>query len=101
MTLSVLVSLCSGKAPYPVSTSKTFTGLAVGFAVQDGLLSLEDHVVDFFPERLPSKPGGNMQKMKVKHLLTMSTGFAKDPHDFPGLVRMTSMEPVLTAAIRA
>ena len=45
------------------STSKTFTGLAVGFAVQDGLLSLEDHVVDFFPERLPSKPGGNMQKM--------------------------------------
>ena len=65
------------------STSKTFTGLAVGFAVQDGLLSLEDHVVDFFPERLPSKPGGNMQKMKVKHLLTMSTGFAKDPHDFP------------------
>ena len=65
------------------SASKTFTGLAVGFAVQEGKLSLEDRVVDWFPERLPSKHCENMEKMKVKHLLTMSTGFAKDPHDFP------------------
>lgn len=65
------------------SGSKSFTGLAVGFAVQDGLLSVEDTVVSFFPERLVGKPCENMLKMKVKHLLTMSPGFAKDPHDFP------------------
>lgn len=65
------------------SSSKTFTGLAVGFAVQDGLLSLNDRVVDFFPERLPAKTCENMEKMRVRHLLTMTTGFAKDPHDFP------------------
>ena len=65
------------------SASKTFTGLAVGFAVQEGKLSLEDRVVDWFPERLPARTCENMEKMKVKHLLTMSTGFAKDPHDFP------------------
>lgn len=65
------------------SASKSFTGLAVGFAAQDGLLSLDDRVVDFFPEYLPEKTCANMEKMRVRHLLTMSTGFLKDPHDFP------------------
>ncbi len=65
------------------SASKTYAGLAIGFAVQDGLLSLDDRVVSFFPEYLPSRPGENMEKMKIRHLLTMSTGFAADPHDFP------------------
>lgn len=65
------------------SASKTFTGLAVGFAVQDGKLSLDDRIVDWFKDRLPAKTSENMEKMRVRHLLTMSTGFAKDPHDFP------------------
>lgn len=65
------------------SASKTFTGLAVGFAVQDGLLSMEDRVVDWFPDYLPARACENMEKMRVRHLLMMSTGFAKDPHDFP------------------
>lgn len=34
------------------SFSKSFTSTAVGFAVQDGLLSLEDHVMDFFLIRI-------------------------------------------------
>lgn len=65
------------------SASKTFTALAVGFAVQDGLLSLDDRVVDWFQDRLPARTCENMERMKVRHLLTMTTGFAKDPHDFP------------------
>ncbi len=65
------------------SASKSFTGLAVGLAAEDGLLSLTDKVVSFFPERLPARTGEYMEKMTVKDLLTMSTGFAKDPHDFP------------------
>ena len=65
------------------SASKTFTGLAVGFAIQDGLLSLEDRVVSFFPERLPAKTCEYMEMIKVRDLLTMTTGFAQDPHDFP------------------
>lgn len=65
------------------SASKTFTGLAVCFAAQDGALSLEDRVVSWFQEQLPARTCANMEKMTVRHLLTMSTGFAKDPHDFP------------------
>lgn len=65
------------------STSKSITGLAVGFAVEDGFLSLDDRVVSWFPERLQAKTCENMERMTVRDLLTMSTGFAKDPHDFP------------------
>lgn len=64
------------------SVSKTFTGLAVGFAVQDGFLSLNDRVVSFFPEYLPSPACANMEQMTVEHLLTMSTGLESDPHAF-------------------
>ena len=64
------------------SVSKTFTGLAVGFAVEEGLLSLSDRVVSFFPEYLPSPVCENMAKMTVKNLLTMATGMERDPHDF-------------------
>ncbi|MCJ7834671.1 beta-lactamase family protein [Cuneatibacter sp. NSJ-177] len=64
------------------SASKTYTGLAVGFAVEEGVLSLDQSVVSFFQDRLPAKTCENMEKMTVRHLLTMSTGFAADPHDF-------------------
>ena len=61
------------------SLSKSFTSTAVGFAVQDGLLSLTDKLVDFFPEHLPAGPCENMRKITVKHLLTMNTGHETEP----------------------
>lgn len=61
------------------SLSKSFTSTAVGFAVQDGLLSLTDRLVDFFPEYLPAEPCENMKKITVKHLLTMNTGHRVEP----------------------
>ena len=61
------------------SLTKSFTSTAVGFAVQDGLLRVEDRLVDFFPELLPSAPCENMQKITVKHLLSMNTGHEEEP----------------------
>ncbi len=61
------------------SLSKSFTSTAFGFAVQEGLASLDDRVVDFFPEYLPSEPCGNMKKMTVRNLLTMNTGHTTEP----------------------
>ncbi|MBR6030288.1 MAG: serine hydrolase [Clostridia bacterium] len=61
------------------SLSKSFTSTAVGFAVQDGLLTVEDRLVDFFPELLPSPPCENTQKMRIRHLLTMNTGHEIEP----------------------
>lgn len=61
------------------SVSKSFTATAVGFAVQEGLLSLEDPVMKYFPEEMPQKPSENLQKLRVRDLLTMSSGHEKEP----------------------
>jgi len=60
------------------SLSKSFTSTAIGFAVQEALLSLEDKVVSFFPEEAPKDISENLAAMEVKHLLSMSTGHAED-----------------------
>lgn len=64
------------------SLSKSFASTAIGFAVQEGLLSLEDKLVDFYPEYLPTEPCGYMQEMTIKHLLTMNTGHDVEPPMF-------------------
>lgn len=61
------------------SLSKSFTSTAVGFAVQEGLLSVEDSVLSFFPDEAPANPSENLKRMKIKHLLSMSTGHRTEP----------------------
>ena len=60
------------------SLSKSFTGTAIGLAVAEGHLSVEDPVIKFFPELLPDTISDNLAALKVKHLLSMSVGHAKD-----------------------
>lgn len=59
------------------SASKSFTSTAVGMAIGEGLLSLEDKVIDYFPEAVPEKISPELESLKVKHLLTMSIGHSK------------------------
>ena len=56
------------------SLSKSFTSTAVGLAIADGKLKLEDRVLDFFPEDAPANPSDYLKAMRVRDLLTMSTG---------------------------
>ena len=35
------------------SFTKSLTSTAIGFAVQEGLLSLDDRLVDLFPDKIP------------------------------------------------
>jgi len=60
------------------SLSKSFTSTAVGLAVADRLLSVDDPVLSFFPEEAPSRISRNLAAMQVRHLLSMSTGHAED-----------------------
>jgi CubicO group peptidase (beta-lactamase class C family) len=64
------------------SLSKSFTSTAVGFAVSEGLLTVDDPVLGFFPEDAPEVPGKYWPEMKVRHLLSMSTGHAVDTTGF-------------------
>jgi CubicO group peptidase (beta-lactamase class C family) len=56
------------------SLSKSFTSTAVGLAISDGKLSLDDEVLKFFPDEAPAAPSENLKAMRVRDLLTMSTG---------------------------
>jgi CubicO group peptidase (beta-lactamase class C family) len=56
------------------SATKTFTGVALGFAIKEGLLSIEDKVISFFPDLLPDTISPRLTKLSVRHLLTMSVG---------------------------
>ena len=60
------------------SASKTFTSLAIGFARQEALLSLDDKVLDFFPDEAPENPSEYLKMMTIKDLLMMASGFSKD-----------------------
>ncbi|MFH0841504.1 MAG: serine hydrolase [Bacteroidota bacterium] len=56
------------------SATKTFTAMAIGFAVQEGLLNVEDKVISFFPDLLPDTISPQLTRLSVRHLLTMSVG---------------------------
>jgi CubicO group peptidase (beta-lactamase class C family) len=56
------------------SLSKSFTSTAVGLAVAEGKLSLDDEVLKMFPEDAPAEPSANLKAMRVRDLLRMATG---------------------------
>lgn len=60
------------------SVSKTFTATAVGFACQEGLMSVDDKVLDYFEAEAPVNPSILLKEMTVKDLLIMSSGFQDD-----------------------
>jgi CubicO group peptidase (beta-lactamase class C family) len=69
-------------AEYPhvlFSLSKSFTSTAIGLLVADGRLSVDDRVLDFFPDESPTQPDGFLGALRVRHLLTMTTGHDVEP----------------------
>jgi len=56
------------------SLSKSFASTAAGFAVAEGLISVSDKVISFFPDKLPAEISKNLAAMTIKDLLTMTTG---------------------------
>lgn len=60
------------------SLSKSFTSTAIGLAVAEGRLTVDDPVLKFFPDDAPSNPSENLRAMRVRHLLSMNTGHHED-----------------------
>jgi len=56
------------------SVSKSVTSCAVGFAVTEGKLSLDDRVADLVPELRGNADDPNLAALTVRHLLTMTSG---------------------------
>ena len=69
-------------APYDAETphalyslSKSFTSMAIGLAIQDGELTLEDRIADIFPEE-SAEISEKYRSVTVRDLLTMRSGHA-------------------------
>jgi CubicO group peptidase (beta-lactamase class C family) len=60
------------------SLSKSFTASAIGFAVSEGLLTEDDTAISFFPDDLPLEVSPNLARMRVRDLLSMSSGHSDD-----------------------
>ena len=60
------------------SLSKSFTSTAIGMAVDEGRLNLDDKVVSFFPDKAPAQPSENLSRMRVRDLLCMGSGNHSD-----------------------
>ncbi len=56
------------------SASKSFTSAAVGIAQREGLVSLDERLVDAFYRDLPEKVCDNLSRATVRDLLTMQLG---------------------------
>lgn len=61
------------------SLSKSFTSTAIGMAIAEGKLSLNDQVISFFPEQTPAEPSQWLSAMRVRDLLAMNTGHKDEP----------------------
>lgn len=61
------------------SVSKSFTSTAVGFAVSEGLISVDDKVISFFDEELPDSISPYLKQLTIQDLLTMAVGHESDP----------------------
>lgn len=94
LQLNTFMLICNNKAiaqfwkkPYEkdcvqllYSLTKSFTSVGVGIASDKQLISLEDSVISFFPDKLPETITENLKKMKVKHLLSMTCGIHENTY---------------------
>ena len=57
------------------SHTKSYMVTGVGIAISRGLLSLDDSLAEFFPESVPENAPDALFRIRLRHLLTMSSGF--------------------------
>src|SRR4026207_973131 len=61
------------------SLSKSFTSTAVGFAVAEKRITLNDKVISFFPDKLPATITPFLSDLKIRDLISMTAGQSPDP----------------------
>jgi CubicO group peptidase (beta-lactamase class C family) len=61
------------------SHTKTYAATAVGIAYTEGILKLDDKIIDIFQEEAPKKPSDNLMKLTVKDVLCMGCGMDEMP----------------------
>ena len=60
---------CRNKLQRMFSVTKSFTSLAIGLLEQEGKISLQDHICDYFPEYLPGVVHPWLAEMTIENML--------------------------------
>jgi len=61
------------------SLTKTYMGTAIGIAIGEGLLTLDTHLTEIFPEFVPETPSPFFDELTIRHVLTMGSGMTAFP----------------------
>jgi CubicO group peptidase (beta-lactamase class C family) len=81
------------------SLSKSVTATAVGIAVAEGLLRIDDLVTTLLPDDLPEVISEHLAQLTVEHLLTMTTGHALDTIGGPRISASVSVDSMRHASL--
>ena len=76
------------------SHTKTYAATAVGIAYTEGLLDLDERIIDIFPEFAPEHPSENLKKLTVHHVLSMGCGMDSMPKPTKDWIREFLATPV-------
>ena len=61
------------------SHSKTYAATAIGIAYTEGIVKLDERIIDIFPEHAPEQPSENLKKLTVHDVLCMGCGMDEMP----------------------
>ncbi len=61
------------------SHTKTYAATAVGIAYTEGLVKLDERIIDIFPEDAPAEPSENLKLLTVRDVLCMGCGMDTMP----------------------
>lgn len=64
-----------GKLHRMYSVSKTFTSAAIGLLIDEGKISIDDKVIDYFKDKLPENVHPYTAEMTIRDLLIMATPY--------------------------
>lgn len=66
------------------SVTKSMVSLAIGLLAEEGKLSLDDHIIDYFPEKLPENVHPYMRALTIRNMLTMRAVHNKTTYKLAG-----------------
>ena len=76
------------------SHTKTYAATAVGVAYTEGIVKLDERLIDIFPEYAPAEPSENLKKLTVHHVLCMANGMKTMPRPSVNWIRDFINTPV-------
>lgn len=76
------------------SHTKTYAATAVGIAYTEGILRLDERLIDIFPDESPEEPSENLKLLTVRDVLCMGCGMDTMPMDSEHWIRDFMHTPV-------